>query len=90
MHVCLCARVHNFHCLSLSISISISLSLSLSLPLSPSLSELKAKAEAAKGKAKTEKPPAKTNIVLDVKGWGEETDMLELERCVREIEMDGL
>jgi hypothetical protein len=23
-------------------------------------------------------------------GWGEETDMGELEKCVREIEMDGL
>ena len=27
-----------------------------------------------------DKPPAKTNIVLDVKGWGEETDMAELEK----------
>ena len=76
---------------SLSLPLHINIHLpSLPLPLSPSLSELKAKAEAAKGKAKAEKPPAKTNIVLDVKGWGEETDMLELERCVREIEMDGL
>lgn len=30
--------------------------------------ELKAKAAAAKDKAKADKPPAKTNIVLDVKG----------------------
>lgn len=51
---------------------------------------LKAKAAAAKDKAKGDKPPAKTNIILDVKGWGEETDMDELEKCVREIEMDGL
>ena len=33
---------------------------------------------------------AKSNIVLDVKPWDDETDMVELEKCVRSIEMDGL
>jgi len=33
---------------------------------------------------------AKSNIVLDVKPWDDETDMAELERCVRSVETDGL
>jgi len=33
---------------------------------------------------------AKSNIILDVKPWDDETDMLELEKCVRSIVMDGL
>jgi len=33
---------------------------------------------------------AKSNIILDVKPWDDETDMVELERQVREIETDGL
>ena len=33
---------------------------------------------------------AKSNIILDVKPWDDETDMAELEKCVRTIEMDGL
>ena len=33
---------------------------------------------------------AKSNIILDVKPWDDETDMAELERQVREIETDGL
>jgi elongation factor 1-delta len=33
---------------------------------------------------------AKSNIILDVKPWDDETDMVELEKCVRSIEMDGL
>lgn len=33
---------------------------------------------------------AKSNIVLDIKPWDDETDMKELERCVRTIELDGL
>jgi len=33
---------------------------------------------------------AKSNIVLDVKPWDDETDMAELEKCVRSIVMDGL
>jgi len=33
---------------------------------------------------------AKSNIILDVKPWDDETDMAEMEKCVRSIEMDGL
>lgn len=41
---------------------------------------------------KSKKPTliAKSNIILDVKPWDDETDMAELEKCVRSIEMDGL
>lgn len=33
---------------------------------------------------------AKSSIVLDVKPWDDETDMSEMEKQVRTIEMDGL
>ena len=33
---------------------------------------------------------AKSNIILDVKPWDDETDMAEIERLVRSIEADGL
>ena len=33
---------------------------------------------------------AKSNIILDVKPWDDETDMAELEQQVRAIEADGL
>ncbi|EDV23620.1 expressed hypothetical protein [Trichoplax adhaerens] len=33
---------------------------------------------------------AKSNIILDVKPWDDETDMAEMERLVRTIESDGL
>jgi len=33
---------------------------------------------------------AKSNIILDIKPWDDETDMAELERSVRTIEMEGL
>jgi len=33
---------------------------------------------------------AKSNIVLDVKPWDDETDMAELEKAVRTVEADGL
>ena len=33
---------------------------------------------------------AKSSIVLDVKPWDDETDMVELEKQVRSIEQDGL
>merc|ERR1719369_480344 len=41
---------------------------------------------------KSKKPAliAKSNIILDVKPWDDETDMIEVERLVRGIEMDGL
>jgi elongation factor 1-beta len=33
---------------------------------------------------------AKSNIVLDVKPWDDETDMAQLEACVRSVQCDGL
>jgi len=41
---------------------------------------------------KSKKPVviAKSSIVLDVKSWGDETDMKEMENAVRSIQMDGL
>lgn len=41
---------------------------------------------------KSKKPAviAKSSIVLDVKSWGDETDMKEMENAVRSIQMDGL
>jgi len=33
---------------------------------------------------------AKSNVILDVKPWDDETDMKELEKAVRTIKMDGL
>lgn len=33
---------------------------------------------------------AKSSIVIDVKPWGDETNMEEMEKAVRSIEMDGL
>ena len=33
---------------------------------------------------------AKSNIILDVKPWDDETDMAEIEKNVRSIEADGL
>lgn len=58
-------------------------------------------AEAEKAKAarvaayqekKSKKPAliAKSNVILDVKPWDDETDMKELENSVRKIESDGL
>jgi len=43
--------------------------------------------------AKKQKKPgviAKSNVILDVKPWDDETDMAELEKCVRSVVMDGL
>ncbi|GIY08491.1 elongation factor 1-beta [Caerostris darwini] len=41
---------------------------------------------------KSKKPGviAKSSVVLDVKPWDDETDMAELEKCVRTVECDGL
>lgn len=41
---------------------------------------------------KSKKPAliAKSSILLDVKPWDDETDMKEMEKNVRTIEMDGL
>ena len=33
---------------------------------------------------------AKSNVILDIKPWDDETDMAEMEQKVRTIEMDGL
>merc|ERR1712088_918147 len=33
---------------------------------------------------------AKSNIIFDVKPWDDETDLAEMEKLVRSIEMDGL
>lgn len=50
-----------------------------------------AREEAAK-KAKSEKPKVvgKSSIVMDVKPWDDETDMVKLEECVRSVQMEGL
>lgn len=45
--------------------------------------------EAAKKKAKAA-PVGKSSVILDVKPWGLEVDMAELEQAVRSIEMEGL
>jgi len=47
---------------------------------------------AAYAAKKSKKPAviAKSSILLDVKPWDDETDMKEMEKCVRTIEMDGL
>jgi len=41
---------------------------------------------------KSKKPAliAKSNIILDVKPWADDTDLVEMERLVRTIELDGL
>jgi len=41
-------------------------------------------------KALKPKPAAKSMVILDVKPWDDETDMVSLEKGVREIAMDGL
>jgi len=43
-----------------------------------------------KKKSKKPGPIAKSSIVLEVKPWDDETDMKEMERLVRSIQMDGL
>ncbi|KAJ7146191.1 hypothetical protein C8R44DRAFT_756823 [Mycena epipterygia] len=47
-------------------------------------------AEYTKKKAGKPKTVAKSVVTLDVKPWDDETDMAELEKCVRSIEWDGL
>jgi len=41
-------------------------------------------------KAKKPGPIAKSSIVLDVKPWDDETDLAEMEKQVRTVQMDGL
>jgi len=47
---------------------------------------------AAYAEKKSKKPAliAKSNIILSVSPWDDETDMKEMEKCVRTIQMDGL
>uniref|UniRef100_A0A3B4TI97 Eukaryotic translation elongation factor 1 beta 2 n=1 Tax=Seriola dumerili TaxID=41447 RepID=A0A3B4TI97_SERDU len=47
-------------------------------------------AEYAAKKSKKPALIAKSSILLDVKPWDDETDMAQLEECVRSIQMDGL
>ncbi|XP_075892961.1 phenylalanine--tRNA ligase beta subunit [Nelusetta ayraudi] len=47
-------------------------------------------AQYAAKKSKKPAPVAKSSILLDVKPWDDETDMAELEECVRSVAMDGL
>ena len=53
---------------------------------------LQAKRLQAYQEKKSKKPAiiAKSSIVLDVKPWDDETDMGEVEKMVRGIELDGL
>ena len=44
----------------------------------------------AEKKSKKPGPIAKSQILLDVKPWDDETDMKELEKAVRSIELEGL
>uniref|UniRef100_A0A2K6UB58 Elongation factor 1-delta n=1 Tax=Saimiri boliviensis boliviensis TaxID=39432 RepID=A0A2K6UB58_SAIBB len=44
----------------------------------------------AEKKAKKPALVAKSSILLDVKPWDDETDMAQLESCVRSIQLDGL
>ncbi|XP_076844317.1 eukaryotic translation elongation factor 1 delta b (guanine nucleotide exchange protein) isoform X3 [Brachyhypopomus gauderio] len=46
--------------------------------------------EYAAKKAKKPVLIAKSSILLDVKPWDDETDMVELEQCVRSVQVDGL
>jgi elongation factor 1-beta len=53
---------------------------------------VKAERLAAYEAKKSKKPAliAKSNIILDVKPWDDETDMAKLEECVRSVQTDGL
>jgi len=44
----------------------------------------------AAAKAGKKQVIAKSNVIFDVKPWDDETDLLALEKMVREIKMDGL
>nr|AKV16245.1 putative translation elongation factor 1-beta [Pectinaria gouldii] len=54
--------------------------------------KIKAERLAAYAAKKSKKPVliAKSNIILDVKPWDDETDMVEMEKMVRSVETDGL
>lgn len=44
----------------------------------------------AEKKTKKPGPIAKSNVILDVKPWDDETDMNKMLECVKSIQMDGL
>lgn len=44
----------------------------------------------AEKKSKKPGPIAKSSVLLDCKPWDDETDLSEMEKRVRSIEMDGL
>uniref|UniRef100_A0A667Z4Y8 Elongation factor 1-delta n=1 Tax=Myripristis murdjan TaxID=586833 RepID=A0A667Z4Y8_9TELE len=46
--------------------------------------------EYAEKKAKKPALIAKSSILLDVKPWDDETDMVKLEECVRSVQAEGL
>jgi elongation factor 1-beta len=48
------------------------------------------KREAEKKKSDKPKVIGKSSIVMDVKPWDDETDMVKLEECVRAVQMEGL
>jgi len=54
--------------------------------------KIKAERLAAYAAKKSKKPAliAKSNIILDVKPWDDETDLGEMEKAIRTIEKDGL
>jgi elongation factor 1-beta len=54
--------------------------------------KIKAERLAAYAEKKSKKPAliAKSNIILDVKPWDDETDLGEMEKCIRTIEKEGL
>jgi len=47
-------------------------------------------AEYQRKKAAKPKPVAKSMVILDVKPWDDTTDLAEMEKCVRSIQLDGL
>lgn len=49
-----------------------------------------ARAKAAADASKKAAPIGRSAVILDIKPWGEETDMAELEKKVREIAQEGL
>jgi len=53
---------------------------------------VKAERLAAYAEKKSKKPAliAKSNVILDVKPWDDETDLAEMEACIRTIEKEGL
>jgi len=53
---------------------------------------IKAERLAAYKEKKAKKPAliAKSNVILDIKPWDDETDLVELERLIRTIEKEGL